>query len=503
MNTLRSLTALVLIALSVFVLEAARHGVQIERMTLNQTPVTRYAQPEADGPVVVMAHGFAGSEQMMQGYALPLAQAGYRVYVFEFLGHGRHTLPMSGDVSAVEGTTRLLVEQTVQVMQAVGAGESRIALLGHSMATDIVLRAAALPLEAGPDVGPVVLVSAFSDQIDATTPQTLLLITGAWEGHLRAFAQDALRMVDPDARTGDTAISGAVQRRAVAVPFAEHVSVLHSRPARAEAVAWIDSAFGRTAQTGQAGMSAPTILPTGWAILGLLLGLVLGFRRVATMVPALPAEAAPPAAPTLSRTQFAILLAAPAVVAPLVAVPLDLKVLPVLVADYLGLHLLVYGTLQLALLRLWRVRFGAISWLGLALLLGWCALFGFALDRYAANFMPTGDRLWIIAALLLGALPYMLADTRLSAGTGLTGTGLGARLALRGSFLASLGLAVALDFEGLFFLMLIAPVLVLFYLVFGTMGRDSARHSGPLAAGLALGVVLAWALGVSFPLFDA
>jgi hypothetical protein len=70
-------------------------------------------------------------------------------------------------------------------------------------------------------------------------------------------------------------------------------------------------------------------------------------------------------------------------------------------------------------------------------------------------------------------------------------------------FLVSLGIAVALDFEGLFFLLMIAPVMVLFYLVFGTMGRDIARRSGALSSGLTLGVVLAWALGVSFPLFQA
>ena len=51
--------------------------------------------------------------------------------------------------------------------------------------------------------------------------------------------------------------------------------------------------------------------------------------------------------------------------------------------------------------------------------------------------------------------------------------------------------------------MLIAPVMVLFYLVFGSMGREVSRRSGPMAAGLALGLVLAWALGVSFPLFQS
>jgi len=80
------------------------------------------------------------------------------------------------------------------------------------------------------------------------------------------------------------------------------------------------------------------------------------------------------------------------------------------------------------------------------------------------------------------------------------GASLARRVALRAGVLASLGLAVTLDFDDLFFLVMIAPVIVLFYLVFGTLGRAASRRSGPLAAGLALGLVLAWTLGVSFPL---
>ncbi|MBT8411008.1 MAG: alpha/beta hydrolase, partial [Octadecabacter sp.] len=300
---------------------------------------------------------------------------------------------------------------------------------------------------------------------------------------LKAYALEAAQMVAPTARLGNTARNGDISRRAVAAPFSDHVSILHSRTARADARAWLDRAYGRT--------SSGAILPTGWAILGLLFGLVLMFRRVAQI---LPQRALPQI--RLERMQWALVLGAPVLVAPLVAVPLNPEFLPVLVADYLGLHLLVYGIVQLALLRWWRVPLGGLDCRGLALLLAWCALFGFALNRYAANFVPTPERLWIIAVTLAGTLPYMLADAALTAQSGWR-----IRLAVRTGLLASLALAVALNFEGLFFLLLIAPVLVLFYLVFGTMGRAAARRSGPLAAGLAL--VLAWALGVSFPLFQA
>ena len=77
-------------------------------------------------------------------------------------------------------------------------------------------------------------------------------------------------------------------------------------------------------------------------------------------------------------------------------------------------------------------------------------------------------------------------------------------ITVRGLALASLGLAVALDFEGLFFLIIILPIILLFFLLFGTVsgwiGRATWR---PAVAGVGLGLFLAWALGVTFPMFAA
>lgn len=458
----------------------ARQNLEITRFYVGQTPVVRYEQNGADGPVVVVAHGFAGSQQMMQGYALPLARAGYRVYIFDFLGHGRHTLPMSGDVSSVDGTTRLLMEQTADVIHAVSSDRGPVALIGHSMATDILVRVAANRN----DVGPLVLISAFSDEIDDEAPNDLLLVTGAWEPGLLRFALDSLQMVDPETTLGETAVDGNLLRRAVVAPFAEHVSVLQSRDGRREALAWLDRAYERSSNI--------TIFPTGWAILGLLAGLVVIFRPVCEL---LPKRTVPDQ--SLSRSQTALVLTMPMMLAPIIAVSLEIDVLPVLVADYLALHMLVFGGVQLALMRVWGLSAGPLAWPALGVLLLACAMFGLALDRYAANYWPTPERFWIIGAMMIGTIPYMIADAILT-----TNQPLLRRLATRLSFLASLGVAIALDFEGLFFLILIAPVLILFYLVFGTMGQYVSKRVGALSSGLALGFVLAWSLGVSFPLFQ-
>ena len=485
--TLRALLAVlatVLACLALWQLEGQRRGVDIASFTVSDTPVTRYAMAGADGPVVVIAHGFAGSRQMMQAYGLDLARAGYRVWAFDFEGHGRNRVPMSGDVNSLDGTTRLLMAQTGRVVRAAVAQEAwagEVALLGHSMATDIIIRTA---LEED-RVGPVVAISAFSQAVTETEPDTLLLITGAWEAGLRGFAREAVEMVTPGAGEGQTVQAGAVTRRAVVAPLAEHVAVLHSRLGRAEAIAWLDAAYGR--------VSDVAVRATGPWFLALMFAIVALAAPLARLLP----QRAPPARKAMRSRQFVLVVLVPALLAPLLAVQVETRLLPVLVADYLALHLALYGVCQMAFLWVMGRRPEGLRPVAVLALLVWgLGVFGFALDRYGANFWPTPERLAIIMALSLGAVPFMLADAVLARGALLW-----QRLASRSGFILSLALAILLDTERLFFLAMIAPVILLFFLIYGLMGRWVAARAGATSVGVALGLILAWALGVSFPLF--
>jgi len=434
---------------------------------------------------VVIAHGFAGSTQMMQAYALTLARAGYRVYGFDFLGHGRNPVPMSGDVTVIDGTTRLLVEQTLEVIAAVADVDRPTALLGHSMATDVLIRTA---LDGRAQTGPLVLLSAFSQAVTADAPADMLLISGQWEGHLRAFGVEAVQMVDAAAVEDAVIARGDVIRMAMSAPLTEHVSILHSKAGQIAARDWLNRAYSHD------GYAAGPV--SGWWLIALLGGIVALARPLARVLPQRDwdRDGLPP-------RDIWLMALAPVVCVPLIATYFDVQLLPVLVADYLALHLALFGVFQL--LVLWRlaVPMGGISVLGAMALLVWgLGVFGLALDRYGANFVPIPERLWVIAALCLGTLPFMLADALATQG----GTApLWQRVVLRTGFFFSLGWAVFLDFEGLFFLILIAPVMVLFYIVFGLMGRWVAARCGPVTSGVALGVILAWALGVSFPFFAA
>jgi hypothetical protein len=125
-------------------------------------------------------------------------------------------------------------------------------------------------------------------------------------------------------------------------------------------------------------------------------------------------------------------------------------------------------------------------------------LFGFAADRYAANFVPTLQRIYIILALSIGTIPIMVADAYATdAGKGTIWT----RVLVRIALISSLVAAAIIDPYELTFIIIALPVFVLFFLVHGVMGRWVGQRGGANAAGLGLGICLAWALGVSFPLF--
>jgi hypothetical protein len=350
------------------------------------------------------------------------------------------------------------------------------------MATDVIARVAV-----DKNIPTVVGISMFSQAVTATQPQRLLMISGQAEGHLREAALDAMALVGPGGE-GDTVTAGDVVRRAVVAPGVEHVGVLYSQTGKREAVAWIDAAFGRE--------SSVQVAATGGWILLALAGIVLLGRPLAQKLPQGQAPAPVP------KGVFWTAAIVPAIVTPLVLAPFDLRFLPVLVADYLAVHAALYGTLALIILWVGGVRIsGARLWPFAILLLWGIVLFGGFLDRYVASFFPTGPRISIIAAVSTGTILALIAEAALTqAGHASFWRKTVARL----SFLGSLGIATALDFEGLFFLLLILPLIGLFYASFGVMGGWVGRRSGAvLATGAGLGLCLGWALGVSFPMFDA
>ena len=205
----------------------------------------------------------------------------------------------------------------------------------------------------------------------------------------------------------------------------------------------------------------------------------------------------------------------PALVTPLLLRPLPTGFLPVVVGDYVAVHFLTVGLLTGGLLWWTGGRPGVGRILDQAGLRGrgglrvaggaglmvafFLLLMAWPLDRFFTSFFPVAERLPLMLAVFVGTLPYFLADEWLTRGAH---PRRGAYAFTKLLFLLSLALAVALDFQALFFLVIIVPVILVFFVVHGFFSRWAFRSTGsPLVAGLGNAVAFAWAMGVTFPLY--
>jgi pimeloyl-ACP methyl ester carboxylesterase len=494
-----ALLAAAAVVIGLVQLREARDGVEVRDAAVGATPVSVFHRTGAPpAPVVVIAHGFAGSQPLMRSFALTLAKAGYTAVTFDFLGHGRHPAPLTGSITEADGATAALVDQLGEVAawaRARPESDGRLALLGHSMASDIIVRYAQEH-----DVAATVAVSMFAPTVEASSPQNLLVVVGAWEGRLREEARAVLGQVSATPRFGVTygEPAAGTGRRAVIAPNVEHVGVLFSPTSQRAARDWLDAVFARSS-------SAP-VAERGPALLLLFAGLIVAARPLARL---LPAAADRPVGAGRPWRAIWLPLVLPAVATPLLLTPFDVRLLPVLVGDYLALHFLTYGVLTALVLLVLRRRAptpappAAVR--PVALLLATAALVGYglgavgtALDATLTSFFPVGERVPLVLALAAGTLVYTLANEWLTRGADAPkGAGVASKLLFAGSLV----FAAVLDLDRLFFLLIIVPVIVIFFAVYGLFaGWAYRRVRHPLPGAVMNAVVLAWAVAVTFPI---
>lgn len=498
------MAALLAIAIALWQLTAASAGLRIAHMRLGPLPVTLY-RPADDtpAPTVVIAHGFAGSQPLMQPYAVTLARNGYRVLTFDFPGHGRNTQPFVSGITDQARRLQVLLDglaPAVDFALSQPGADGRLALLGHSMAGDVLVRYA----ERHPGrVGATLLLSPYlSGDAAAAGVGNLLLIYGALEPEmlqrqgLAVLSKAIGQAAQPGVTYGDPARGDA--RRLVLAPGVEHIGELYSPLAIDAARDWLDRGFSRSG-SGFVEQRGP------W--LGLLyLGLIALAWPLAQWLPRL---ASAPLGAGLGWRRLLPVALVPAIATPLVLWKLPHHFLPILLGDYLALHFAVYGLIT-AVLTWWigrRHRAGqpAVSWSGRGFVLVTLAVSAYAVlaiavptDRFVATLLPGTERLPLMAAVLAGTLPYFIADEWLTRGRGAARGGYALTKVL---FLASLACAVALDLRSLFFLIIIVPAILPCFLVYGLMSGWVYRRTGhPLVMAVASALAFASAIAATFPL---
>jgi len=494
-----ALLATAAIVIGLLKLAQTRDEVMIRHDHVGTIPITLFA-PQRDKPaaVVVIAHGFAGSQQLMQPFALTLARNGYLAITFDFPGHGQNPTPLPADLSDQKAFSQALLDALDEVVdhaRQLPEFDGRITLLGHSMASDIVVRYA----QAHADIAATVAVSLFFPGATASSPRNLLIIDGALEPAM--LHDEALRIVNlsaggkasPDATYGD--FSDGSARRFALSRGVEHIGVLYSGDSMHEALAWMNAAFGHQ---GNGYIDA-----RGSSLALLFIGLIALAWPLASL---LPSSAITAIRGSYTWRQLLPVAIVPALLTPLILWRLPTEFLPILLGDYLMLHFALYGLLTATGLSLCRrsgehQAFKPISisrWIIGVVAVAAYGLFaiGWPIDRYLTSLSPGSWRVPLILAMLAGTLPYFAADEWLTRGSG----GRGAYLLTKLCFLLSLMIAVALNLQKLFFLIIIVPVILILFVVYGLFSRWTYRNTGhPLVAACANALVFAWFIAATFP----
>ncbi len=526
--------ALLAIVTALWQLEAATRGLDVQKLTLGSTPVTVFrpaaltvvpaAPAGGPAPVVLIAHGFAGSQQLMQPFATTLARNGFVAITFDFPGHGRNSAPMFGGLADQSRSQRTLLQAMEEMgryaarLAAANGGGGRYAVVGHSMASDIVVRHAQSQAQGA--VQAAVGVSLFAPSIKAETPpdspRNLLVIAGALEPGV--MAREALRVVGRVGGPGAVAdtlygrFEDGTARRATLAPGVEHIGVLYSGHTLTETLNWLNAAFGRPpANQPFVDVRGPAL---GWLLLGVVAlawPLSRWLPHVGSIALSTPRVGAV-ALPTGPRRRWrgwrgqAALTLLPAVLTPLLLWKLPTHVLPLLLGDYLVLHFALYGALTAA--GLWLAGHRPPRWTpgrGLALAVAMVLVSAYAVlavglpvDRYIFNVQPEAVRLPLLLAMCAGTLPWFLADEWLTRDGH---AARGAYLASKAAFLLSLVAAIALNPQRLFFLAIIVPAVLVLFVVYGLFSRWAAKSTGyPGVAAVANALAFGCFIAVTFPL---
>ncbi|MBC7780280.1 MAG: alpha/beta fold hydrolase [Proteobacteria bacterium] len=494
-------------------------------------------------PVVVIAHGFAGSQQLMQPFAVTLARNGYLAVTFDFPGHGRHPTPLPGSLREHDALLAALlasIEQTVTGAQALPQSDRRVAVLGHSMASDLVVRYA----QAHPEIAATVGVSLVFGGAQMIAPRNLLSIYGSLEpAMVQAFGRTLVAgtpdgtpsatraqgvesgVAYADVKAGVTygSLADGSARRFALAAGAEHIGVLYHPTSLRETLDWLDGTFARVPleRSTATSVQQPRFIDArGRAIAALMIGVVAltwplsrllrsalassaGFRPRAMRN----VDAFSPQRPIRLRDWLIVTLV-PALATPLVLRTVPTSFLPILLGDYLLLHFAVYG-LFTALGIVWLVRRRVLvlhaprapalaTLVGATAVLAWSTLaIGVPVDRYLFNLTPAAGRVPLIAAMLVGTLIWFAADEWL------TRNARAPRWAYpftKACFIVSLAIAVGLDLERLFFLVIIIPAILVLFIIYGLFSRWSFRATGsPWPSAFANACAFAWGIAVTFP----
>ena len=471
--------ALLLIAVSWWQVAAAPQGLVVRHLTRDGVPMLYLAPTGAHAahnvPGVLLAHGFAGSRQLMLGYGYTLAHAGYAVMLWDFAGHGASPQPLAPDSlqAAIDAAYGVMIEQPE-------VDPGRVALLGHSMGSGAVMAAA---IRDPGRYAATIAVSPTSADVTPDAPRNLLLQAGNLEG---GFVGNARKLLAQGGGERGGFAEGRARRLTV-IPNAEHISILFRGQSHRAALDWLANAFGEPRVTAYVDRR---IIWYGLSLLGWLLALI---ALAPVLRPAVPEQA--PASCWLSWVALPVsaLIASGmlALLNPGVALA---RFGGLMVGGAVGLWFLVAGLIWLPSIRsLRRPSLADLAW-GVGVFAVLTLAFGVMAYYVWLPWWLNLPRLARWPLLALACLPWFLAAAMAQRGAG---AGMRAIWWLVQSIAVTGGLFLALLLApSLGFLLILLPLMPLLLGIVAVAGAASGRA---WAYGLGGALFIGWIIAAVFP----
>jgi pimeloyl-ACP methyl ester carboxylesterase len=466
-----------LILLSWFGLNLSNSGLTIRSWSQAGIPMLLVA-PKTTQPVpgVLIAHGFAASKQLMQGYAYTFARAGYGVLLWDFKGHGAN--PASLNFSSLEPDFNVAL---TAIKEQPEIDRARLALLGHSMGSGVVMSAG---VDRPEEFQATIAVSPTGAAVTPQAPKNLQLQAGSWEP---GFVANARRLLQQAGGAGRG-------RLLVVVPNVEHITILFSHNSHQEALNWLNRAFNLTSTSNYVDWRM------GWYGLHLV-GWLLLLKAIAGAAPRAIAGAMPRQPQEIINRQKASL---GLLLAPFAATGITLLINRSAEIQNLG-GIMVGGAIALwmglaglawlgAIDKFPRPQIEALLWgIGLFLLL-WMAL-GLMGQVVWLQWWLIPRRLVLWFFLSVACLPWFLAAGIVQQSQTTKQRiwwWLGQTVAVIAGLIATILLIPKLGF-----IFLLIPI---FPLIFAMLSFAAAQFSQPWTNALASTCLFAWAIAAAFPL---
>ncbi|ARV61262.1 alpha/beta hydrolase [Nostocales cyanobacterium HT-58-2] len=230
---LLAVAALLLIAFSWWGVMTARSGLVVRHLEREGVPMLYVAPHNAEKiPGVLVAHGYAGSKQLMLGYAHVLAHAGYAVMLWDFNSHGANPKPLE------HGSLQQNLDVAhAAILEQPEVDSLRLALLGHSMGSGAVMSAGIQDVNR---FAATVAISPTGANVRPLAPRNLQLQAGSWEG---SFVANAQRLLKAAGGENDKFVEGKA-RSFILIPNAEHITILFRDASHEAAKKWLNATFG-------------------------------------------------------------------------------------------------------------------------------------------------------------------------------------------------------------------------------------------------------------------